>query len=154
MIDQAAIDRFLAGARGQALREGTRYARESRVGGFVGSAESVSSVVRGATGDFEVALWAAGEERRRAVEERVVAARRLCGGPKQRFRAVPPLRASASPRKGWLATSAATSPSLTTFSIGMTWNPVSAAQRSRYSRLGLIGLSRPIKDLRQDEIPP
>ncbi len=61
MIDQAAIDRFLAGARCQALREGTRYAREARVGGFVGSAESVSSVVRGATGDFEVALWAAGE---------------------------------------------------------------------------------------------
>ena len=61
MIDHAAIDRFLAGVRGQALREGTRYAREARVGGFIGSPESVSSVVRGATGDFEVALWAAGE---------------------------------------------------------------------------------------------
>jgi len=61
VIDHTAIDRFLAGVRGQALREGTRYAREARVGGFIGSPESVSSVVRGATGDFEVALWAAGE---------------------------------------------------------------------------------------------
>jgi superfamily II DNA or RNA helicase len=118
VIDRAAIDAFLAGVRGQALREGTRYAREARVGGFIGSPESVSSVVRGASGDFEVALWAAGgsiehrctcpswrnpckhevaaalvlrqslapagppsppiadEERRLAIEERVVAARR------------------------------------------------------------------------------
>ncbi len=57
MITPSVIDRFLAGARGQALREGTRYAREARVGGFVGSIESATTVVRGVTDDFEVVLW-------------------------------------------------------------------------------------------------
>jgi len=52
------LDRFLARVKGQALREGTRYALEARVCDFIGSGESVSTVVRGHSGDFEVALWA------------------------------------------------------------------------------------------------
>jgi superfamily II DNA or RNA helicase len=58
MITPALLDRFLEGVRGQALREGTRYAGEARVGDLVGSGEGVSTVVRGQTGDFETALWA------------------------------------------------------------------------------------------------
>src|SRR6059036_971044 len=58
------LDRFLGRAKGQAMREGTRYAQEARVGDFIGSAESVVSVVRGHTGDFEVALWAEQEDLR------------------------------------------------------------------------------------------
>jgi len=57
MITQALIRRFMDGVRGQALREGTRYAREARVEGLTGTGESVTTVVRGMTGDFEVALW-------------------------------------------------------------------------------------------------
>ncbi|HKY31176.1 MAG TPA: DEAD/DEAH box helicase [Candidatus Polarisedimenticolia bacterium] len=57
MITHEVIDRFLRPVKGQALREGTRYAREARVEPFVGSAESVVTVVRGRSGDFEVALW-------------------------------------------------------------------------------------------------
>ncbi len=121
MITTGLLDGFLGDVGGQALREGTRYAREARVGDLVGSTERVSTVVRGRSGDFEVVLWAeagklahrcscpswrdpckhevaaalvlkqsarrkdaAGprlpadtdEPRRRAVEERVVAARR------------------------------------------------------------------------------
>jgi superfamily II DNA or RNA helicase len=62
MIIPELLDRFLAGVKGQALREGTRYAREARVGDFAGSAESVSSLVRGRTGDYDVALWADSDE--------------------------------------------------------------------------------------------
>ncbi|MBI4169718.1 MAG: DEAD/DEAH box helicase [Acidobacteria bacterium] len=58
MIVPEMLDRFLAGVSGQAMREGARYAQEARVGNFIGSSESVSSVVRGRSGDFEVALWA------------------------------------------------------------------------------------------------
>ncbi len=61
MITQALIDRFVAGAKGQALREGTRYAQEARVGEFVGSGRSTTAVVRGKTGDFEVVLWSQGD---------------------------------------------------------------------------------------------
>ena len=57
MIVLPMLDRFLAGVGGQAMREGARYARAARVGRFVGSAESVTSVVRGRSGDYEVALW-------------------------------------------------------------------------------------------------
>ncbi|MBI3450864.1 MAG: DEAD/DEAH box helicase [Acidobacteria bacterium] len=57
MIALRTVERFLSGAKGQALREGTRYAREARVGDLVGSESSISTVVRGGTGDFEVALW-------------------------------------------------------------------------------------------------
>ena len=57
VIVQGVVDRFLAGVKGQALREGTRYARQARVGEFAGSPESVSSLVRGQTGDYDVALW-------------------------------------------------------------------------------------------------
>jgi len=57
MITPALVDRFLEGVRGQALREGTRYACEARVGDLIGSGEGVSTVVRGRTGDFETALW-------------------------------------------------------------------------------------------------
>jgi superfamily II DNA or RNA helicase len=64
MIGPVILERFLSGARGQALQEGTRYAREARVGDLAGSPESVSSVVRGRTGDFEVALWTEGSELR------------------------------------------------------------------------------------------
>ena len=60
MIVQEAVDRFLSGVKGQALREGTRYARQARVGEFAGSTESVSSLVRGQAGDYEVALWMEG----------------------------------------------------------------------------------------------
>ncbi len=60
MITPALVDRFLEGVTGQALREGTRYAREARVGDLVGSGEGVSTVVRGRTGDFETALWVEG----------------------------------------------------------------------------------------------
>ena len=60
MIVVEVLDRFLSKVSGQALSEGTRYAREVRVGDFVGSPESVSAVVRGRTGDFEVALWVEG----------------------------------------------------------------------------------------------
>jgi len=66
MITVSIVDRFLSGARGQALREGTRYAHEARVGDFVGSSQSVSSVVRGRSDDFEVALW----EEREALQHR------------------------------------------------------------------------------------
>lgn len=58
MITPVLVDRFLDGVRGQALREGTQYAREARVGDLIGSGESVTTVVRGRTGDFETALWA------------------------------------------------------------------------------------------------
>jgi len=64
MIEPVILERFLSGARGQALREGTRYAREARVGDLAGSPESVSSLVRGQTGDFDVALWTEGGELR------------------------------------------------------------------------------------------
>ena len=57
MITQMQIDRFVAGTKGQALREGTRYAQEARVGDFVGSRRSATAVIRGRTGDFEVVLW-------------------------------------------------------------------------------------------------
>ena len=62
MIVLEVLDRFISEVRGQALRAGTGYAREARVGDFVGSPESVSTVVRGRTGDFEVALWLEGGE--------------------------------------------------------------------------------------------
>ncbi len=55
--DAALLDRFLASVTGQALREGTVYAREARVRTLTGSACGVSTVVRGHTDDFEVALW-------------------------------------------------------------------------------------------------
>ena len=58
MITTAIVDGFLAGGRGQPMREGTRYAREARGGNLAGSQDSVSAVVRGRTGDFEVALSA------------------------------------------------------------------------------------------------
>ena len=57
MITPELLDGFLAGVRGQALREGTRYAREARVGDLVGSDESVSTVVRGQSADYETVLW-------------------------------------------------------------------------------------------------
>ncbi len=57
MITPAVIDSLLARVRGQPMREGTRFAREARVSGFSGTLESVSTVVRGLTGDYEVALW-------------------------------------------------------------------------------------------------
>jgi superfamily II DNA or RNA helicase len=57
MIVPQVVDRFLSGVSGQPLREGTRYARAARVGAFNGSPESVTSVVRGKSGDFDVALW-------------------------------------------------------------------------------------------------
>ena len=57
MITLSLIDSFAGGVRGQALREGTRYAREARVCGFGGTLESVSAVVRGSSGEYEVALW-------------------------------------------------------------------------------------------------
>ncbi|MFQ5763289.1 MAG: SNF2-related protein [Rhodospirillales bacterium] len=57
MITTAILDRFLAGVKGQALREGRRYARQARVDGFVGSAASATTRVRGHSGDFDVALW-------------------------------------------------------------------------------------------------
>ena len=66
MITVHVVDRFLSDAQGQALREGTRYAREARVGDFIGSEQSVSSVVRGRSDDFEVALW----EERGALQHR------------------------------------------------------------------------------------
>src|SRR5262245_11543555 len=62
MITTALLDRFLSGARGQAMREGTLYALEARVGDLVGSGESVSTVVRGHSGDFETVLWVEGEK--------------------------------------------------------------------------------------------
>jgi superfamily II DNA or RNA helicase len=62
MITAPIIHRFIARARGQALREGTQYAQEARVGAFVGSDAGVSAVVRGRTDDFEVVLWAEGGE--------------------------------------------------------------------------------------------
>lgn len=42
------------------MREGTRYVRESRVGEFAGTEESLATIVNGKTGEYEVALW--GEE--------------------------------------------------------------------------------------------
>ncbi len=57
MLTPALIDSLLARVRGQAMREGTRFAREARVSGFSGTLESVNTVVRGLTGDYEVALW-------------------------------------------------------------------------------------------------
>ncbi len=57
MITTSVIENMVARVGGQAMREGTRYAREARVSGFSGTLESVSTVVRGRTGDYEVALW-------------------------------------------------------------------------------------------------
>jgi superfamily II DNA or RNA helicase len=57
MLTPTLIDRFVSGTRGQALREGTRYAQEARVSAFVGSQRSATTVVRGKSGDFEVVLW-------------------------------------------------------------------------------------------------
>ena len=57
MITTAVLDRFLNDVKGQALREGTRYAQEARVGEFVGTTSSATTVVRGHATDFEVALW-------------------------------------------------------------------------------------------------
>ncbi len=57
MITPSLIDNFVTRVGGQALREGTRYAREARISGFSGTLESVSTLVRGQTGDYEVALW-------------------------------------------------------------------------------------------------
>lgn len=61
MLDITLLGRFLEGVRGQALVEGYRYCKERRVGPFIGSPSSVTAVVRGKTGDFEVVLW---EERK------------------------------------------------------------------------------------------
>jgi hypothetical protein len=58
MITIPLLARLLADVRGQALTEGDRYAREARVGDLVGSEESVATVVRGSSDDFEVVLWA------------------------------------------------------------------------------------------------
>jgi hypothetical protein len=52
------IDGFIRGVTGPALRDGTRYARESRVGSINGDTAAVRSVVRGLTGDYEVSLAA------------------------------------------------------------------------------------------------
>jgi len=60
MITPTLVDKLMADVRGQAIREGTRYAREARVGGFSGTFESVETVVRGATGEYQVALWSEG----------------------------------------------------------------------------------------------
>lgn len=57
MITPALVERFLSGVSGQPLREGTRFARQARVAPFIGSGESVSTVVRGKTDDYDVALW-------------------------------------------------------------------------------------------------
>lgn len=54
MITRSMMDRFLEGVRGQALREGTRYAREARVQPFTGAGSTLSTIVRGQTGEFEV----------------------------------------------------------------------------------------------------
>lgn len=60
MITSEAIERFLHNARGQARREGHRYAAESRVLEPVGTGESVNTIVRGAGREYEVVLWAEG----------------------------------------------------------------------------------------------
>lgn len=60
MITGDVLDRFIRSARGQALREGTRYARQARVTGFAGTSESVTTMVRGQGDDYEVALWVEG----------------------------------------------------------------------------------------------
>ena len=57
MLDCHVIEAFAQGVRGQPLREGTRYAREARVTPFIGTGTSVSTLVRGQTDDFDVALW-------------------------------------------------------------------------------------------------
>jgi len=57
MFSHTILDRFLRNLKGQAMREGTRYAREARVGEFVGTEESLTTVVEGQTGDYEIALW-------------------------------------------------------------------------------------------------
>lgn len=57
MMTTEMIDAFLNEVRGQAMREGTRYAQQARVSGFSGSLESVSTLVSGRDDDYEVALW-------------------------------------------------------------------------------------------------
>lgn len=57
MLTVDLIDAFLRDVRGQALREGHRYAREQRVQPFTGSMEAVATVVGGRSDDFEVRLW-------------------------------------------------------------------------------------------------
>ena len=57
MLDRAVLDRFVSRTAGQPRREGTRYAREARVTPFVGTGTSVSTVVRGRSDDYDVALW-------------------------------------------------------------------------------------------------
>ncbi len=58
MITVGMVDALLGTVRGQAMREGTRYARQARVAGLAGSTDSVTTSVRGQSGDFAVALWA------------------------------------------------------------------------------------------------
>ncbi len=60
MITLDLVDAFLRRAGGPALRDGTAYAHEARVGHFAGDAQEVTTVVRGRTGDFEVQLSSAG----------------------------------------------------------------------------------------------
>lgn len=57
MITIDLLESFLGHTRGQAMREGTRYAGQARVGSFVGTGESVTTVVRGRTGNYEAAIW-------------------------------------------------------------------------------------------------
>jgi len=57
MLTVDLVDGFLRSVRGQALREGHRYAREQRVQPFTGSMEAVATVVGGRSDDFEVRLW-------------------------------------------------------------------------------------------------
>jgi hypothetical protein len=51
MMTVAALDRFLTGVEGQAMREGTRYAREGRVGSLIGTGVSLTTIVQGQGGD-------------------------------------------------------------------------------------------------------
>ena len=57
MITSEHLERFLAGVRGQALREGTRYSTTGRVHPFVGTLEGLTTVVAGKGKEYEVALW-------------------------------------------------------------------------------------------------
>ena len=68
MITPTLIERFLASAPPQPLRDGTRYAEQARVGSFIGSGSSVSTVVRGRHGEHEVVLWSEGNELRHRCE--------------------------------------------------------------------------------------
>jgi uncharacterized Zn finger protein len=56
VITVSMLEEFVRAVKRDAVRDGTRYAREARGLDFAGSPKSVSTTVRGRTDDFDVTL--------------------------------------------------------------------------------------------------